>query len=393
MFPKATDKAAYWANIRAGRDCIVDIPASHWRIDDYYDPDPDRPDHTHARTGGFLDPVAFDPMEFGISPNSLEAVDTSQLLTLLATRQALIDAGLNNGAKFDRDRVSVILGVTGAQQLVIPLGARLYHPVFRKTLLESGLSEAEAEEIVRRINHNLVGWQEASFPGLLGNVVAGRIANRFDFGGSNCVVDAACAGSLASAHMACMELQTHQADLVITGGVDTFNDIFMYMCFTKTKALSPTGQARPFDQAADGTTIGEGVGVITLKRLADAERDGDTIYAVIRSIGTSSDGKGNAIYAPSAKGQKKALERAYSAAGITPDTIGLVEAHGTGTPVGDAIELEALTDVFRAAGCPESFVRTGFGEIPDWARQSRRRSCRTDQNCAVPAPSHDTTDN
>lgn len=350
MFPKAPDKGAFWANIRNGRDCIVEIPATHWRIDDYYHPDPDRPDHTHARTGGFLDPVAFDPMEFGISPNSLEAIDTSQLLTLLATRQALIDAGYDNGKPLDRDRVSVILGVTGAQQLVVPLGARLYHPVFRRTLLEAGLTEAEAEEIVKRINHQFVGWQEASFPGLLGNVVAGRIANRFDFGGSNCVVDAACAGSLASVHMACMELQTRRSDMVITGGVDTFNDIFMYMCFTKTKAMSATGSARPFDQSADGTTIGEGVGVITLKRLEDAERDGDTIYAVIRGIGTSSDGKGNAIYAPAAKGQKKALERAYATAGITPDTIELVEAHGTGTPVGDAIEVDALSDVFRAAG-------------------------------------------
>ena len=328
MFPKAVDKTAYWANIRTGRDCIIDIPITHWRVDDYFDVDPDRPDHTHARTGGFLDPVAFDPMEFGIAPNAMEAIDTSQLLTLLATRQALIDAGYGNGAELDRDRVSVILGVTGAQQLVIPLGARLYHPLIRKTLQESGLTEKETEEIVRRINHRLVGWQEASFPGLLGNVVAGRVANRFDFGGSNCVVDAACAGSLASVHMACMELQTHRADMVVSGGVDTFNDIFMYMCFTKTKALSTTGQARPFDKAADGTTIGEGVGVITLKRLEDAELAGDRIYAVIRNIGTSSDGKGNAIYAPAAKGQKKALERAYAIEGITPDTIGMVEAHG-----------------------------------------------------------------
>ncbi|MCD4654073.1 SDR family NAD(P)-dependent oxidoreductase, partial [bacterium] len=258
-------------------------------------------------------------------------------------------AGYDNGREFDRDRVSVILGVTGAQELVIPLGARLYHPLFRKTLLDAGLSSGDTEEIIQRINHKLVGWQENSFPGLLGNVVAGRVANRFDFGGTNCVVDAACAGSLSSIHMACMELQSGRSDMVVTGGVDSFNDIFMYMCFSKTKALSAKGHARPFDKDSDGTIIGEGVGVVTLKRLEDAEKDGDSIYAVISGLGTSSDGKGNAIYAPSAKGQKKALTRAYEQAGFSPDTIELLEAHGTGTPVGDAIELEALTDIYRRA--------------------------------------------
>ncbi len=349
LFPKASDTSMFWANIVSGIDCLTEIPETHWSLKDYFDPDPAKPDHTHARTGGFLDPVSFDPMEFGIAPNALEATDTSQLLTLLAAKQALKDAGYTNGAALDRDRVSIILGVTGAQQLVITLGARLYHPLMRKTLIECGLTESEADQITQRINHKLVGWQEASFPGLLGNVVAGRIANRFDFGGMNCVVDAACAGSLASVHTAMMELQTQKADMVITGGVDTFNDIFMYMCFSKTKAMSPTGHARPFDAAADGTAIGEGVGVVTLKRLTDAERDGDTIYAVIRGTGASSDGKGNAIYAPSASGQKKALKRAYQESDVSPDTIQLVEAHGTGTPVGDAIELEALTDVYREA--------------------------------------------
>lgn len=349
LFPKASDKSMFWANIKNGVDCITEVPQTHWSVDDYYDPDPNRPDYTYSQKGGFLDPVPFDPMEFGIAPNTLEATDTSQLLALLAVKQALIDAGYTNGRNLDRDRVSVILGVTGSQQLVIPLGARLYHPMIRKTLMECGLTDIEAEEITRRINHKLVGWQESSFPGLLGNVVAGRVTNRFDFKGSNCVVDAACAGSLAAVQTSCMELQTGKSDLVISGGVDTFNDIFMYMCFSKSKALSPSGHARPFDKSADGTTIGEGVGVIFLKRLEDAERDGDTIYAVIKGFGSSSDGKGNAIYAPSAAGQKKALERAYAEAGFTPATVEFVEAHGTGTPVGDAVELQALTNVFRQA--------------------------------------------
>ena len=169
--------------------------------------------------------------------------------------------------------------------------------------------------MVQRIGDSYVAWQENSFPGLLGNVVAGRIANRLDLGGTNCVVDAACASSLSAIHLAGLELQTGRADMVLTGGVDTFNDIFMYMCFSKTPALSPTGNAKPFDAAGDGTILGEGLGIVVLKRLADAERDGDRVYAVIKGIGTSSDGKGNAIYAPSPAGQVEALRAAYHASG------------------------------------------------------------------------------
>src|SRR5205823_1290232 len=156
-----------------------------------------------------------------------------------------------------------------------------------------------------------------------------------------------------------MELQTGRADVAVTGGVDTFNDIFMYMCFSKTPALSPTGDAKPFDVAGDGTILGEGLGVVVLKRLADAERDGDRVYAVIKGIGTSSDGKGNAVYAPSPAGQVEALRAAYRQAGVTPDTVELVEAHGTGTRVGDAAEVEALTTVFRDASQKRSWCALG----------------------------------
>src|SRR5262249_22582420 len=188
------------------------------------------------------------------------------------------------------------------------------------------------------------------FPGLLGNVAAGRIANRLDLGGTNCVVDAACASSLSALHLATLELASGRCDMALSGGLDTFNDIFMYMCFSKTPALSPTGSARPFDTKADGTILGEGLGVLVLKRLADAERDRDKIYAVIKSIGSSSDGKGNAIYAPNPAGQARALRRAYQMASVAPDTVELVEAHGTGTRAGDAAELSALKEVFQESG-------------------------------------------
>ena len=382
LFPKADDLQAYWANIKNGVDAITPVPlGSHWNAADYFDADPKKPDHTYAQRGGFLSALHFNPMEFGMAPKDIEATDTSQLLGMVAAQKALADAGYatgvpgqvqadaaaagtgtgtgRNGAagrtarEFNRDRTSVILGVTGALELVIPLGARLGHPKWRKALKDAGVAQDIADDVVQRISDSYVGWQENSFPGLLGNVAAGRIASRLDLGGTNCVVDAACASSLAAIHLAGLELAAGLSDMVITGGVDTFNDIFMYMCFSKTPALSPTGDSKPFDADCDGTVLGEGLGMLVLKRLADAERDGDRIYAVLKGIGSSSDGRSSAIYAPRAGGQKLALQRAYAAAGVTPQSIDLLEAHGTGTKVGDATELSALTEVFGgAAGQP-----------------------------------------
>ncbi|TGU72518.1 SDR family NAD(P)-dependent oxidoreductase [Geomonas terrae] len=352
LFPKAGDKDAYWANITDGVDAITEVPPTHWPVDAYFDEDKRSPDHTYGRRGGFLSPVDFNPMEFNIPPNVLEAIDTSQLLGLIAAGQALKDAGYGPERAWDKSNVSVILGVTGTLELVIPLGARLGHPVWRSALKDAGVDEETAKDVVERISDSYVSWQENSFPGLLGNVVAGRISKQYDLGGTNCVVDAACASSLSALHLASMELNSGKSDIVVTGGIDTFNDIFMYMCFSKTPALSPSGNAKPFDVSADGTILGEGLGLVVLKRLADAERDGDRIYAVVRGVGSSSDGKGDAIYAPSAAGQKKALLDAYKNADVTPESIGLLEAHGTGTKVGDAVEVSALRDVYGKSDAP-----------------------------------------
>ncbi len=347
LFPKAENARRFWANIKTGVDAITDVPASHWLPEDYYDKNPKSPDRTYARKGGFILPVDFDPSEFGLAPNALEATDSAQLLGLLAAKMALQDAGYGPGRDFDRGRVSVILGVTGALELVIPLGARLGHPKWRKALSEFGITGADAEAIISRMQEDYVPWQESSFPGLLGNVVSGRVANRFNLGGTNCVVDAACGSSLGAVHMASLELASNRSSMVVTGGVDCFNDIFMYMCFSKTPALSADGNAKPFDASADGTALGEGLGMMVMKRLDDAVKDGDRIYAVLKGVGSSSDGKGKAIYAPSAEGQARALRNAYGVTGVSPDTVELAEAHGTGTTVGDGVEVDALTEVYR----------------------------------------------
>ncbi len=350
IFADSENLEKYWENIVQGIDCIREVPPTRWNADDYYDPDPFAPDKTYCKVGGFLPEIDFNPMEFGLPPNLLESTDASQLLGLAVARDALLDAGYAPGSeRFNatiRERTGVILGVGGGQKMIIPLTARLQYPIWRKALEAQGLPEAQIEQIIEQIKAAYIPWTENTFPGLLGNVIAGRIANRFDLGGLNSVVDAACAASLSATKMAISELIEGNCDMMITGGVDTDNSPFMYMSFSKTPAFSRKGSIRPFDQDSDGMLIGEGVGMVVCKRLDDALRDGDRIYAVIKGIGGSSDGRYKSIYAPRPHGQALAMQRAYDEAGFDPSTVGLVEAHGTGTGAGDPSEAESMKGVF-----------------------------------------------
>ncbi|HEX8346995.1 MAG TPA: beta-ketoacyl synthase N-terminal-like domain-containing protein, partial [Actinoplanes sp.] len=359
LYPGARDLHQFWRNVVEGVDCITDVPDTHWRVEDYYDPDPTVADKTYCRKGGFVPPVDFDPVAFGIPPSILGVTDILQVLSLVVARDVLDDAGCPDAPWYAPERTGVVLGVTGANSLTQPLAARLQSPVLKEVVRSCGLSDADAEEIDTRFRAAFAPWEENSFPGMLGNVVSGRIANRFDFGGTNCTVDAACASSLAAVRMAVDELQTGRADLMITGGCDAENTILMYMCFSKTPAFSKAGRIRPFDADADGTLIGEGIGMIALKRLPDAVRDGDRVYAVIKGLGSGSDGRGASIYAPRAEGQVRTLRRAYDSAGCSPATIGLVDAHGTGTPVGDATELTALQSVYGPASDDRQYAAIG----------------------------------
>jgi acyl transferase domain-containing protein/NADP-dependent 3-hydroxy acid dehydrogenase YdfG/acyl carrier protein len=347
LLPGSPDAGTFWRTVVAGRDLITDVPADRWLAEDYYDPDPAAPDKTYARRGAFLPDVGFDALAFGIPPNTITSTDTAQLLALMVAEQVLTDAG--GLPSMNRERVGVILGAASLE-LLSHMTARIQRPVWLKALRQNGIPEAEAQAVCDSIAGHYAPWQESTFPGLLGNVVAGRIANRFDLHGTNHTTDAACASSFAALSAAVSELALGRSDLVISGGVDTANDIGMFMCFSKTPALSPSGDCRPFSDAADGTMLGEGIAMYALKRLADAERAGDRVYAVIRGIGTSSDGRSTAIYAPLPEGQSRALRRTYEEAGYDPGTVELVEAHGTGTSAGDAAEFAALRQVYGESG-------------------------------------------
>ncbi|MFD5513447.1 SDR family NAD(P)-dependent oxidoreductase [Streptomyces sp. NPDC127051] len=337
-YPGAPDLAAYWAQILAGRDAVTEVPAERWDPALYYDADPARGgERTPSRWGGFLDPVPFDALAHGIPPSSLAGIEPVQLLALEISARALRDAGYGKDREFDRSRTSVVFGAEAGTELAGAYGLRALHPAY-------------LGELPPALDEQLPQLTEDSFPGILANVIAGRVANRLDLGGANCTVDAACASSLAALDLACRQLRDRDSDMVLCGGADVHNGINDYLLFASVRALSPGGRCRPFDAAADGIALGEGVGALVLKRLADAERDGDRVYAVIKAVGASSDGRSLGLTAPRPEGQRRALERAYARAGVSPGEVGLVEAHGTGTVVGDSTELGVLSEVFTAAG-------------------------------------------
>ena len=330
VLPQAQNRNAYWENIVNAVSAIGEVPTERWPSELYFDADKDARDKLYSRWGGFIDEIAFDPLEFGMPPNSLRSIDPMQLLALHVAKEALGDAGY---AEAQHGETGIILGCSGG---LGDVGS--YY--LARTMLPLMVGDASAE-ILDNLDH-VPEWSEDSFAGLLPNVAAGRIANRMDFGGVNFVVDAACGSSLAAVHLAVRELVNESADMMVVGGVDTIQSPFGFMCFSKTTALSPQGVPRVFDEQGDGIVISEGVVMLVLKRLADAERDGDRIYAVIQGSAGSSDGKALGMTAPRAEGQMLALDRVYSGSGIDPKTVGLFEAHGTGTPVGDRTEAQSL---------------------------------------------------
>lgn len=359
LFPMARNYREFWQNIVDGTDCTEEVPESRWRLEDYYDPDPSVPDKTYSHRGGFVPHVDFSPLEWGLPPNQLDLTSTMQLLSLGVARDVLRDASAVCSDWYDASTTGCVLGTTGPVPLTHPLAARLSTPVLKEVVRSCGLTTEDAEKIAEKYTQAFTPWEESTFPGLLANVVAGRVANRLGLGGMNSTVDAACAASLSAVRVAIAELVDGRADMMITGGVDTENSIFGFMCFSKTQALSRSSKISPFSDAADGTLLGEGVGMLALRRLSDAQRDGNRIYAVIRGLGSSSDGRSNSIYAPLAKGQRVALDRAYADADCPPDSVELFEAHATGTPVGDRTELSALGGLLRESSAEQHFAALG----------------------------------
>ena len=364
LIPGAQDLDTLWHNILAELCFIKDVPPERWDLATNYDPDPQAPDKIYCSKGAFLEDISFDAMEFGIPPTSIPSIEPAQLLVLEAVKQAIADAGYKSRS-FDRERTSVIFGSSGGGgdlALAYSVRAALKEHLRRA----SDIPPEVSSRVLESMYEILPQWTVDSFPGILGNVVAGRVCNRFDLNGLNFTVDAACASSLAAINAACQELAYGVTRMAIVGGVDTTQHPFGYTCFSKTRALSKNGDVGPFDKDSDGIILSEGVGVVVLKRMKDAIKDGNRIYSVIKGVGGASDGKGHTMTVPSSQGQQMAVKRAYEIAGYLPSEIELLEAHGTGTSLGDKTELISMQTFFEKPGilpaqCAVSTIKSAIG--------------------------------
>ena len=367
IMPGALSKDEFWNNIQSGKYCITEVPKSYWDPALFYSPDHKAEDKLYSTIGGFIpQDFKFNSIQYRIPPQIAKQMDTVQCLAIETTRMALEDSGYDK-KEFDRNRCAVIVGNSLGGMKNEKSNTRLNRPFFYEILKETQVyksltPDAEKQmmaEMDESFRQKYTPITEDTMPGELPNVIAGRLANVFDVHGTNFTVDAACATSLAAVDQAVNGLREGNFDMAIVGGVDQMMSPSAYIKFCKIGALSEKGSC-PFDAKADGFVMAEGAGTVILKRLSDAVKDGDKVYAVIRAVGASSDGKGKGITAPNPKGQKIAVEKTFEQLDYTPGEVGLVEAHGTSTRVGDAVELNALYEIFSPYAKPATI---GLGSV------------------------------
>ncbi len=365
ILPDAPTVSAFWQNILDKRYSITPVPENRWRAADYYHPDITVPDKTYSTIGGWVRDFEFDWKRYKIPPKVAAAMDPGQQWALSIASDALEDYGYPQ-RPLDTERTAVIIGTAMGGELHYQTHLRAMFPEYARALQASGefarLSSAQREAVLEQwhqvIEQQFPNITEDSMPGELPNIVSGRVANVLNLNGPNFITDAACASSFAAINAAVEMLTEHHVDTVIAGGVDRNMGVSTFIKFCKIGALSATG-SRPFGEGADGFVMGEGSAAFILKRLEDAERAGDKIYAVIRGVGGSSDGKGKGITAPNPAGQQYAVQRAWENAGLEPASATLVEAHGTSTRVGDVVEVESLSQIYGSA----QRGRIGLGSV------------------------------
>lgn len=367
VFPGAPDVDTFWRNCRAGVDAIQDVPVERWDPV-FYDPESSAVDRFYCRRGGFIDDHAsFDALSFGVMPVAAGGAEPDQLMTLRVASEALADAGYA-GREFPRASTGVVLGrgnYIGAGMTRLEQHVRTSEQLISALRdLIPGLDPAQLARVKTEFQAQLGSYGPDTAIGLVPNLTASRVANRLDLQGPSYTVDAACASSLVAVQHACHDLQSGRANLALAGGVHLSHDVAFWSVFCQLGALSRQGVIRPFDSRADGILIGEGVGVVVLKRLADAERDDDRIHAVIRGTGVASDGRGASLMVPRVDGQLLALKRAWTEADVDPASLGYCEAHGTGTPAGDTAEVETLRRFFgTSSGTEAGGAKAGLGSV------------------------------
>lgn len=367
VLPDAKNVQGFWENVKNGRYSISEVAKDRWDPERYYDPNPKAPDKSYSKIGGWVRDFTWEPVKWhlAIPPRVAEVMDDAQKWAIACTHDALQDYGYPS-RPLDLDRTAVILGNAMAGEKHYLTSLRVFFPEYAAELeasasfaaLPVGVRREITRELHDRMGKHLPEITEDSMPGELANCIAGRIASLFNFHGPNFVTDAACASAMAALNAAAEGLIEHDFDAAITGGIDRNMGVPTFVKFCKIGALSATG-TRPYAEGADGFVMGEGAAIFLMKRLADAERDQDKIYAVLRGIGGSSDGKGKGITAPNPIGQKFCIERAWQNAGLSPASATYIEGHGTSTKVGDVVEVQSLSDVLSSCHIPPGSVALG----------------------------------
>lgn len=362
VFPGAGDMEAFWQNILNKVDSIQVVPEN--RIDQvHFDTSSSGVDRFYCNRGGFIPDFEFDAANFGILPVAVEGTEPDHLLTLDLVHKALEDAGVFE-KNTSLERTGIIIGKgnytgPGATRAIeiVRTGEQIVNIL--KDLLPD-LGEEEIEKVKKEFQLRKGRFGPDTAMGLIPNLVASLVANRFNLGGVAYTLDAACASSLIAIDHAVQELNSNRCDMVIAGGVHVGQNAAFWSIFTQLGALSRKGKISPFDENADGLLIGEGCGFVVLKRLKDAVKDNDKIYAVLKGIGISSDGSGTSVMSPSVQGQIRAISQAWGNSGLSIKDIGYIEAHGTGTPLGDKTELETLKQFF---GDDNTLPKAGIGTV------------------------------
>ncbi len=365
VFPDAPNIDAYWKNIKNRVNSIHEIPKERWAgdIDLFYSEDRNAPSKTYAKIAATIRDFKFNTLEFKIPPKVASTMGGVQKFSLVAAKEALSDAGLLD-KNIDHSKTAIIVGNAMGDEIRSNYTRRIYLPEVLKAVERSSsfkdmdpkLWDDIRKFVEEDFDKRLVPINEDSMPGELSNVIAGRIANVFNLRGKNMTTDAACASSLAALNVAVKGLLDKECDIALCGGADRSLDPTTFIKFSKIGAISAEGSF-PFDARANGFVMGEGAGFVVLKRLSDAIKDGNKIYSVIRGLGSSSDGKGKGITAPNPIGQRLAIERALTQAGVSISDIQLIEAHGTSTTVGDVIEMQVLNELAEKA--PKSSIAIG----------------------------------
>jgi acyl transferase domain-containing protein len=337
--PGADDPDAFWRLMRDGIDAISMVPADRFDIDAFFDPDPETPGGIATRHGGFLRDIdQFDSGFFGIAPREARGMDPQQRLLLEVSWEALEHAG-QAPSRLEHSKTGVYLGLCSSDYAYL------------------------------QVNSGDLGLLDAHYAsGIAHSVATGRLSYLLGLQGPSLTVDTACSSSLVAVHLACQALRTGDCRMALAGGVNLMLGPELFIALSHSRMLAPDGRCKTFSAAADGFSRGEGCGIVVLKRLVDAKADGDRILAVIHGTAVNQDGPSSALTAPNGPAQEDVIRAALARAGLKPRVVGYIEAHGTGTQLGDPLEIQALSGVFRADRDPATplvigSVKTNVGHL------------------------------